>query len=691
MRSKLLVLSALLAYAGTALAEPAPGAGSSWTQKGNRFYFAGQLSNAVEAYRKDASSSPASLEAWLDGAVVLSELGEPEKAAQWLRKAIALSGQDPEIRVALAEAELSRSSALSALAAVTPVLSSSGTPAFAWIAEGRAELELKRYPESIHAFEEAVRADPGLTVAHYWLGKAHESAGEPSKAADAYKDAAFGDSYFVQARRRLVTNLVKAGRLSEALTQLHRLMNVDTANPDLRRLESTLRLKGARPSPAPAPAPETPAEAPVEAAQPMAPPAEGRAPILRVGIGAGPLGKPIPRKSFQFSCTSAFSIADAKTGKVLGRGEAGHPWKALAASGKKGRRIDLRGPQGRTLSVAKALVLVPEDPRAGIWTAAPNDNPEASKRLRGQLEIELLPRRGLGLVDRVDLESYTHGVLAAEMPIGSPLEALKAQAVVARTHALYLKDTLHRHHKDGFDLCDGQHCQVYSGVNLETGRSRTVVDSTRGRVATYLGQVAYLLFASNCGGHSQSGGEISGWGNVPYWRSLPDGPDLHAPRSPWELRRWLRGRPAAYCRTSSFVHASHFRWTRIVPAAELETRLDKALHVGRLKAIVALTRSVSGHVNSMQIRGSQRTATVSSELKIRGLLGIGSQRSALFLMETDRDPSGRPAYFVFYGGGWGHGVGMCQSGAMGRAEAGQSYQDILQAYYPGTELGNLRY
>jgi SpoIID/LytB domain protein len=314
-----------------------------------------------------------------------------------------------------------------------------------------------------------------------------------------------------------------------------------------------------------------------------------------------------------------------------------------------------------------------------------------SRRLRGEVEIALLGK-GLSVVNRVDLESYTHGVLTAEMPIDSPAEALKAQAVLARTHALFIKDVRKKHRAQGYHLCDGQHCQVYRGVQAETDRSRTVVNATRGRVVSYKGSIANVLYSSNCGGHTQSSGEIPGWGEVPYFRGRKDGvAKASVPHSPWQLRQFLREPSRGYCSPSGVVHSGHSRWNRVVPAKDLEARLDRHLGIGKLKALVPLKRSRSGHLNSILVRGSKKSRVVDSEIKIRGLFGVGSQRSSLFVFDTRLDAEGRLKDFVFYGGGWGHGVGLCQSGAMGRAQRGHSYPEILQAYYTGIEIGNLRY
>src|SRR6185436_11527765 len=126
-------------------------------------------------------------------------------------------------------------------------------------------------------------------------------------------------------------------------------------------------------------------------------------------------------------------------------------------------------------------------------------------------------------------------------------------------------------------LCDDQHCQVYNGIQAESERSRAVVEATRGRIAAYRGRPAHMIYSSDCGGHTQSSFELTGWGNVPYWKGIddmpPDSPPY--PHSPWELRWFLRSQPPAYCMPSADVHPSHFRWTRYVQARELEDRVNR--------------------------------------------------------------------------------------------------------------------
>jgi SpoIID/LytB domain protein len=109
----------------------------------------------------------------------------------------------------------------------------------------------------------------------------------------------------------------------------------------------------------------------------------------------------------------------------------------------------------------------------------------------------------------------------------------------------------------------------------------------------------------------------------------------------------------------------------------------ESLGVGAVQAMKFSERGVSGRARVLTISGEQGATQIRGELNIRKLFGM--LNSSMALVEPTRDALGHVAGWVFRGGGWGHGVGMCQTGAIGRAEAGQSYRDILRHYYNGAE------
>ncbi|MFA5139795.1 MAG: SpoIID/LytB domain-containing protein [Elusimicrobiota bacterium] len=663
--------------------------------EGNHLYYAGRHAEAIAAYQMAIRRDPSATAAYLNGAMVWKDLGAIETAAKWFRRAAELSPEDAAVRLALAESEFHQGRLALASEEAGRVLASRPRDVEALLLKGRIALAAGTPKEACGPLERAARLSPESALVHFWLGKALEAAGDTGGAARAFEQAAAADSYFVQARFDLSRTFARQGRLLEAWREAAKTVKAAPMHEAYRRLELALRprLKDSL-SPAIRRVP-TPSRLSEQRRYPPAPPATGRIPVLRVGIGTSAMGHPRPWKGVLFYCSTRFTLRDS-AGRILLEGRPREAWRLDPAG--EGSSIQAQSANGlRTFWSRTEVVIVPES-RSG-WTRLREARAgrlgaekELSRTLRGLIEVSRRPHGGLKVVDVVDLESYTHGVLSAEMPIASPIEALKAQAVLARTHALFIMRARQRHAEDGYHLCDGQHCQVYLGVGSETPRSRSVVDATRGRIVTSRGRVAHVVYSANCGGHTQGSCEIKGWGGVSHFSGGPDSPgEVPLPASPWELRLWLRSRPPSYCSLAARVQPSHFRWTRVIPAQDLEKRLNRLAPIGTLKAIVPLRRSASGHLNSVLVRGSRESMVIDTEMGIRSLLGVGSQRSSLFVLDTEYGPDGSPANFLFHGGGWGHGVGFCQAGAMGRAEQGQSYAEILAAYYRGIEIGDLRY
>ncbi|MBI5631166.1 MAG: SpoIID/LytB domain-containing protein [Elusimicrobia bacterium] len=650
--------------------------------QGNAFYFQGQQPKALDRYGKALEESSTTVKAWLNGGVVLEELGNPKKAAEWFRRAARISAEEPEVLTAMGWARWRAGDFEGASAALYEAARRDPEAAYAWLGLARAELDLGLPKKALEALDKAQAAAPLLNLVSYYQGQASEKMGNTAKASEAYRRAVLADSYFVEGRDPLARAYFKQKDYNQAWRQLSKILD---AEPLSRRF--TAWLKKVRPRLTRRPA-DILTPSGLHRPEPYIVDSDSggaSVPKLRINIGSTALGKPRPRQFLKFEATTSFLVVDASSGKKLLKGETGEAWQARIRRGKKGALLALHDSSGRSmLQRRQAVVVRPQSPKGLIAVDG--------KLLRGVVEISPFKGR-LRIVNALDLENYTHGVVAAEMPIGSPLEALKAQAVIARSHALFIQKISRRHRREGYDLCDDQHCQVYAGVRAESQRSREVVEATRGRIAVFNGKVAHVIYSSNCGGHTQNGSDLTGWGDVSYWSSIPDGQGLPATvDSPWELRRWLLGWPAAFCKPSNYAHPSHFRWTRIIPFKDLEEKIARRYKTGKLLSLRVLRRSASGNVNAILIQGSQRKVKIDSEMQIRNLLGIGSLRSTLFIVDAEyKKGAARPETLVFHGGGWGHAVGLCQSGAMGRAEAGQSYEEIIKAYFKGVELGQMDY
>lgn len=655
--------------------------------RGHDLYFSGDLEGSVAQYRRAVKVSSVSVEGWLNGAAALEELGRPKEAVGWYQKAAALR-KDPAIMTALGMARFRVRDYKGAQATLRAVLKTHPDEPYALLGLARARLAGKDPTEALALLKRTAEVSPLLNLTYFFMGKTYEALGDPARTVESYRQAVTSDSYFHEGRDALGREYLRQRSAQEAWRQFSRILAADPNNKRVRELVRKVEplLTGRTGAPA---AQADPYLAPDARPDPTAP-------TLRAAIWTDGMGKPRARERLAFSGTVDFDVVDAATGDKLASGKAGDFWTVEVQKRGKKRLLQLSDPEGRwRLTRPGPVSVVPVDRQKGLLAlteGSPRPTPLGAPRLlRGELEFAL-HKRGLRIVNTLDLESYTHGVVSSEMPIRSPLEALKAQAVVARSHALFIKRVTRRHRKDGYDVCDEQHCQVYSGVRAESQRSRAVVEGTRGKIATYQGKVAHVIYSSNCGGHTQSGKDVTGWGDVPYWRGVPDGPALAGPpRSPWELRVWLTSSPQAYCRPSGYVHPSHFRWTRVITLKELDERVQRRYKIGRLVGLRPLRRSPSGNVNSLLLIGAKKKQKVDSEMAIRGILGVGSVRSTLFVFLPEYGADMKPELVVFHGGGWGHAVGLCQSGAMGRAEAGQSYEQIVRAYFPGTELGRADY
>jgi SpoIID/LytB domain protein len=532
-------------------------------------------------------------------------------------------------------------------------------------------------------------------------------------ASEAYRRAVGSDSYFHEGRHPLTRTYLQLKRYKDAWRQLSRLAEAEPSARLTRAMMDKIR--------------------PLIVGQPTGTPASGRPnliaptvdsetqtalPMIRVGIATTPMGKPRPRQSVTVRGSGTWRAIDPKSKRLIANCGAQQAWTLRIITTKKKKsknRLELRGPDGELRPVPGDSVYFESDDSARGSLSLEDDPVKggplaAGRAMRGSIEVSLFnQRRSLRLVNILNIEDYSQGVVGAEMPAVSPLEALKAQAIMARTHALYIKSVTKRHKKEGYDICDEQHCQVYAGIHLETPRTREAVTTTRGRVVNYKGSLAHVIYSSNCGGFTQSGSDI-GWGAVPYWGRVSDSaPAAIPPATPMELRRYLSNWPDAYCRPSGHVHPSHSRWSRVISAKDLEERINRKKKIGTLKGLRVLRRAPTGNVEALLILGSRKNWKLHDEFDIRSLLGVGSLRSTLFIVDTEYRTVTSPApkskknkqpapivtlvpdAFVFRGGGWGHAVGLCQSGAIGRASAGQGFEDIIRAYFPGVEMSQLKY
>jgi SpoIID/LytB domain protein len=308
----------------------------------------------------------------------------------------------------------------------------------------------------------------------------------------------------------------------------------------------------------------------------------------------------------------------------------------------------------------------------------------------GKLYVTVDRYGQLALVNAVPEDKLLAGLVPAEMYPSAPEEALKAQAVAARAELLAKIGA--RHLGDPYLLCASQHCQVYSGAGKEHPRTTAAIAATRGQVLFRegIGDLVDTVYSASCGGFTESNENV--WDDMPADPALRGRPDVAGADaaafarfggaiSDANVRDFLAVTPPAFCNRPGAA-AKNFRWTVHRSARELLQGVA-SLGVGGVRGLTVLERGISGRARALRVDGERSSKEVRGELRIRQLLG--GLPSSLFVVEPARGGDG----FDFHGGGFGHGVGLCQNGAIGMAEAGHNYKDILRHYYRGAKLRNL--
>lgn len=281
---------------------------------------------------------------------------------------------------------------------------------------------------------------------------------------------------------------------------------------------------------------------------------------------------------------------------------------------------------------------------------------------------------GIAVVNTLPIEDYLLGVVPLEMGERPPGDsaAVEAQAVTARSYAY-----AHLGSRRAYDLTGGVLDQLYGGVAAETAVGSQAVESTRWMVLTYAGRVVNAPYSSSCGGSTAAASEIWRTNDEPYLRSVSD-------RIP--------GTDRYYCDA-----APRFSWTRTLDGPTLNAAVAAYLanyvsvpgrHPGAVRAITIASRTPSGRVGTLTV-STERGNFVLRGNDIRFVLrkpGGEILESTYFSVESAPAPDGSLARLTLDGMGYGHGVGMCQWGAIGRARAGQDFRTILRTYYPGTSI-----
>ncbi len=374
-----------------------------------------------------------------------------------------------------------------------------------------------------------------------------------------------------------------------------------------------------------------------------------REPILRVGVRVG-----VP--SAEVESISGLQLSDAQTGRSLG-------------SLGPGERL-IVGRNGSGLSMSGDRI---SDPGVvySVHFESTNDDPIAVDGVpyRGSLELFAVEEDLVTAVNILPLEDYLLGVVPLEIGprTREEIAAVEAQAVAARTYAV---SHLDGHSEMGFDLFGTVEDQVYGGIDAERKESTDAVRATAGSILTYDGLPIRAYYHSTCGGRTAAIEEVLDRPPAPYLTSVldraPDGSDWCSisPRYRW----------SSYWSEQALNGAVRDELARMFDA--------QPNSLGPIESVRVLEHTESGRVRSVAFFGPGVDLVV-QRLDIRFALRDAEGR---ILGSTDFDVVPDGDGFELHGRGFGHGAGMCQWGAIGRARAGQTSGEILSAYYPGSRL-----
>ncbi|MDQ2085225.1 SpoIID/LytB domain-containing protein [Herbivorax sp. ANBcel31] len=354
-----------------------------------------------------------------------------------------------------------------------------------------------------------------------------------------------------------------------------------------------------------------------------------------------------------------------------------------------------------------AEVLLMFDSSEGVFHIRPDSkntpkvlriNRDDEKRFRGSFEVKRLTDSDMTLVNILPLEEYLYGVVPYEIQASSHPEALKAQAVAARTYSI---NSMYKYERLGFGMCTTVNSQVYNGYDGEAEETNKAIDDTKGQIVTYNGSTAAVFYFSSSGGRTEDVKNVWGGNSYPYLVSVED---KYESGTSWR-----------------------YEWEVSYTAQRInEIMIGRGFDLGNIRGINITKRSEAGRAIELVVNGS-RDKRVYTNGNTRNFLSLDSQwfditTDADVLVKTDEDnyektqlagkkvmtSSGLktigndvsvvsagnkkttipavPTIYTFTGRGWGHAVGMSQEGAKGMADNGYKYEEILSHYFPGTEI-----
>ncbi|MGH7739952.1 MAG: SpoIID/LytB domain-containing protein, partial [bacterium] len=481
-----------------------------------------------------------------------------------------------------------------------------------------------------------LKVDPSFATACWQLAEVSRHLGDNDTALWAYERTLKLDGSFKEASRHIAELLARKKDYKDALAKYDRAMAIDPDDPALKKEDQEIAELVPRQA-------DERRQKRFEQWEDWTPPVPAALPdspqTIRVGLAVG-MGR------MHFKCACALSVTTpAGTPVTVLPGGADYRivYESATRSPTGAERWLVESKGDRVWAVfSNRLWFIPVDKQKCFALHALVSNAgyffakEQDKAYRGILEIYPKTGKGFQVINRVTLEQYLGGVVPAEMSPSWPMAALQVQAIMARTYVL---SKLGLYEREGFDVTDSVHCQVYGGVGAENSRTNKAIRETAGEVLEHNGKILPVAFSAECGGHTQDYREA--WGaNVPVI-GVPDYPsnentDMEFPLSPFSLETWIHEDRPAYCHLPGSRDDPNYRWVVVVPAKNLEA---KDPQLGRIRRLLVKKRSSAGWAERLLVEGDKGSKVFKGDV-IRGFLG--GIRSNLIWVETQLNPRGWP-------------------------------------------------
>lgn len=424
-------------------------------------------------------------------------------------------------------------------------------------------------------------------------------------------------------------------------------------------------------------------------------------PVIRVGLIHD-------RETIEFSIESPFKLVSESGDSLTIHPISSQRWKVSLADTGSLRVENVENGEHRDFADSKWVQVIPHEMSETLTTL---HNVTIGIQFHWQrdedqdflhiMEFRKSGEKVLTAINQLPVETYLQSVISSEMSGTSPLSLLKAHTVIARSWLI--AQMKKPPHKD-FLVCADDHCQRYQGMKRFTKIVGQAVRETRGEVLTYQNEICDTRYYKTCGGVSED--FVNCWppNEVPYCTAILDEPGGETTPLPdltveANVRAWVLSRPPSFCNATPEELApvlneydkeipDLYRWTVTFSNEELSRLVESksGKKIGKIKSLIPRRRGPSGRIIEMDILGTEDTLHLDDQLEIRRHLSESHLYSSCFVVDTEGGSKDVPEKFILLGGGWGHGVGLCQIGAAMMGLKGYDYQQILFHYYKGSSL-----